>query len=348
MPIIPSPNNYRPRNFVVNSPKIRIPNTVIKKVVATKLVARRPMVKMPIIYKPVKVNKIINKPINKPISATINKNNIKTTIKKRSNPIIRKVSVPATRQPRNVRKPDRSIARVRHDQMLQPHIDKLRKIQGKGVGRILVIVACGPSINEIDTAVLKNKQLIDIMAINRPDNRIWPTTYWSFCDQTQYIRNKELFETYNNGTIFNSSSIRVQHKNQILIRNRSGKGFSRDLTNGYYIGRSTTYASMQIALWMGYNFIYILGCDMSKVGDKLHYYGKNLDVDDYNRVQRFNAEAQHYAIGAEALTEPERKRFYFCSNYNKYPFIDKFNRLDQKDAVNHILLYEQNLLNKRS
>lgn len=179
------------------------------------------------------------------------------------------------------------------------------------------------------------------MSINKPDQRLWPTTYWAFCDVSQYNRNKDLWDGYN-GIIINSSSIRVGHKKQILIRTRAGQGFSKDLSVGFYVGRSTTYANMQTALYMGYGRIYMFGCDMGAVNGQLHYYGKNPDVDDKNREQRFAREAEHYQYAAQTLTESDRQKFYFCSTYNKWPFIKSFNQRDHKIVIPEIIEYASN------
>jgi hypothetical protein len=122
-----------------------------------------------------------------------------------------------------------------------------------------------------------------------------------------------------------------------LIRNLSGTGFSKDLVKGFYIGRSTTYANMQTALWMNYPKVFIFGCDMAAVDGKLHYYGQNPDVGNANRIERFKQEGDSYEYAAKNLTQEERERFTFCSNYNKYGFIDKFSRLDHTVAVDKIL-----------
>ena len=213
----------------------------------------------------------------------------------------------------------------------------VEELKTSGVGRILVMVACGPSIMEVDLPKLQKHPLIDLMSINKPDPRVHPTKYWVFCDQSQYMRNKDTFEKYT-GTIINAWSVRARHQNQILIRNRSGKGFSKNLLQGYYIGRSTTYANMQVAYWMNYDKVYIFGCDMCKPpgSDDLHFYGRNQDVDPAIRQKRFAKEAEHYTNGAKQLNEVEKKKFIFCSAYNPWPFVKQFGQMDHAKAVEHI------------
>ena len=219
------------------------------------------------------------------------------------------------------------------------HITKIRALHNIGIGKVLIMVACGPSINEIDLTLLKGIPNIDIMSINKPDKRIWPTTYWAFCDLSQYNRNKDLWDSYD-GMVVNSSSIKVAHKNQVLIKNRSGQGFSKDLTSGFFIGRSTTYANLQTALWMGYT-VFVFGIDMCAVNGKLHHYGVNPDVQEANRLERFKKEAEHYQFAGMTLPEHDRKKIYFCSSYNPWSFTKLFNHLDHKEAIPFILDFVQ-------
>jgi len=215
-------------------------------------------------------------------------------------------------------------------------LPKIKSISGIGKGKILVMLAPGPSILEAEIEKLNGIQEIDIMTINKPDERAWPSDYWMFCDRTQYIRNKEFFHKYNK-TIINTSSIKASHPKQIKIKNLPGKGFSVDMTKGFYIGRSTTFSAMQVAAWMEYDKIFIFGLDMCRVGKKLHSYGKNPDVPEKIRERRFKKEAEFYDTASKIMNENLRNKYYICSSYNPWSFVKKFNRLDQKEAVEYIL-----------
>jgi hypothetical protein len=216
--------------------------------------------------------------------------------------------------------------------------NRLMSLKNSGTGQILVMIACGPSANEVDFSPLKNGKNIRTMVINKPISYIWPTDYWAFCDQSQYERNKLEFESYN-GLLINSIGVRARRSNQILIKAIQGQGFNIDITNGYYIGRSSVYANMQTALFMNFDKIFIFGIDMCAVNGKTHHYGNgfNPDVDTEIRIQRFTYEANHYNHAATILSEEMRKKFYFCSSYNPFSFVEKFNKWDHKDAIQKIL-----------
>lgn len=215
---------------------------------------------------------------------------------------------------------------------------RIDKIKGIGKGRILIIIGNGPSINEVQLQDLKHAD-IDTLSINKPDMRIWPTTYWTFFDTTQFNRNKELWDTYT-GISFNSTAIKSQNSKSMQFKNLGHEGFSRDLSKGIYIGRSSVYSSMQIAYWMQYDKIYLFGVDMNPEGinGQLHFYGTNPDVEPRIRATRFEKEAKSYTIASEVLDEAERQKFVFCSaGINPWPFMEKFPSLVHTEAVNFIL-----------
>lgn len=232
------------------------------------------------------------------------------------------------------------------DRIAEENKGKVLKLKGLGKGRLLIMVACGPSVNEIkDIKKLQEHQKIDIMIINKPDQRIEKPRFWVFCDFSQYNRNKEYWEKYT-GIVLNPLSMKIRKASQVLLKHKHGKGFSLDLTEGYHIGRSTTFANMQAALWMDYDKIYIFGCDMTSVGGSLHRYGVNPDVKEPLRLQRFKYEAEHYDHAAKILQEELRKRFVFCSSYNPFPFVEKFEKADHKNIVPIILKKADELKNK--
>lgn len=243
--------------------------------------------------------------------------------------------------------PRRNSPRLKTPRDQPKHAKAIEGLRNIGEGRALIMVACGPSVDEVDFDPIKDHPMVDIMLINKPYSSLHPAKYWVFCDQSQYLRNKDIFDNYR-GTIINAWSVRARHQNQIMVKNRPGRGFSRDLLQGYHIGRSTTYANMQTALWMNYDKIYIFGCDMDPKGvekfGKLHHYGTNPDVDPKIRAKRFEAEAGHYANAAKILSPTEKAKFVFCSSHNPWPFVNEFNKLDHQQAVKTILLKAETLL----
>jgi hypothetical protein len=167
---------------------------------------------------------------------------------------------------------------------------------------------------------------------------LWPTTYWTFFDISQLRRHEDIWNGYN-GVIFNSTSIKRQKLTSLQLKNLGGQGFSKDLTKGIHIGRSSVYAAMQLAHWMEYDKVFIFGVDMNPEGidGKLHFYGVNPDVDPNKRKERFKNEAEFYEYAANILSDAEKAKYVFCSSANNWPFTNKYNKLRHEIAVQQIL-----------
>jgi len=310
-------------------------NQVVTSRLRPQLVRKNTVVKIP------PTVKAVVKALNKPVATQEQVKKAKQKAKLQAQPKpVRKVPVVAQLGAVVQKKTRRNVKRRRKPQVKyvtrdvsSESLSKIRKLQGIGTNKILVIVGNGPSISEAPLEKLANIDNIDILSINQPDKRVWPTKYWAFFDSSQLKRHKELWNNYD-GTIFNSTAIKNQKDLSMQFKNIGGQGFSRDLSSGLYIGRSSVYASMQLALWMNYSHTYIFGCDMNPEGldGKLHFYGVNPDVDPKNRADRFAKEAEHYDVAARVLSEEERSKFTFCSDYNHWEFVSKFNRASHKDV----------------
>lgn len=201
-----------------------------------------------------------------------------------------------------------------------------------GLNKDLIIVGNGPSKASVPLELLKD---YDIISVNRPDLRIWPTKYWVLCDKAQYKWNQEYADTYK-GTLIAGANVLAPQSTR--IGSIGGKGFAFNPLNGVYIGRSTVYVSMQLAVYMGYRRIYIFGHDQSDAGTgKFYEWGSNPFVKDSERSRRFQREAESFTWASQNLIESIRKRFFFCSKWNPFPYIDKFNRLDEMISIPHIL-----------
>jgi len=213
----------------------------------------------------------------------------------------------------------------KHRKMGPVSFASIGRLKDVGRDRILIIVGNGPSITEAPLEKLKDVEPIDIMSINKPDPRVWPTKWWAFCDQSQYVRHPEQWK-HEEVHVINSTSVRARRANQTMVRSRAGKGFSKDLINGYHIGRSSCYAAMQIAWFMNYSRVFLFGVDMNPEGlnGKLHWFGTNPDVKPELRAKRFKYEAESYQWAADHLTPSDRERYVFCSLCNPWPFVEAF------------------------
>lgn len=214
----------------------------------------------------------------------------------------------------------------------------IRRIHNKSVGKSLVILGNGPSLNLIDTNLLSQIENLELCTINVPDGRCWPTKYWAFYDISQFNMHRERYESFE-GTIFNSTTIKGENPNSVKFKHLSGLGYSRDVVGGVYVGMSSVYATIQIAMYMNFDKIFIAGCDMNDKIDKskTHFYGVNPRVKPDTRLERFKKEANWYDRMTDTLNESEKSKIIFCSKgINTWRFMDHFYTLKPDEVVGYI------------
>lgn len=165
----------------------------------------------------------------------------------------------------------------------------LRMYKGKHEGQRCFIVATGPSLLLSDLDMLKAEYTFSMNSITRLYADIdWRPTYYGIQDCNVYEKMCDNIRTWygNEGNVFVSSLIAekfdipnhfqqfpldlVYHDNQAAV----DKYFARFSDNAYslvYDGYSITYSLIQIAIYMGFREIYLLGADCSyKRGAKNH------------------------------------------------------------------------------
>lgn len=211
-----------------------------------------------------------------------------------------------------------------------------KELCNKGKAKILVIVANGPTHKEADLAKLKGHNTIDLMTINKPDDRIWPTDYWLFCDPALQSRHDQYWQNYTGITI-NTRQVAEVKSNNVKLQTIAERSFSSDLEAGVHIGRTSTYVGLQVAMYMNYAKVFVFGCDMSRVNGLLYPWGENPDARSDLREQRFAKEALSFQHFADNSTAEQRNKIVFCSLENPWPFVQQFNTMDHREAVDNIL-----------
>lgn len=148
---------------------------------------------------------------------------------------------------------------------------KLRKFHNKHIGERCFIVGNGPSLMVEDLNKLKNEICFGTHQIyNIFDRTDWRPTY--YCAQDCKLIQE---------SIVNINKMKLQHKFMALVKNRRYKKinnayyleliakefypklpqFSEDITNGIYEGYTVSYMCLQLAIYMGFKEIYLLGID---------------------------------------------------------------------------------------
>lgn len=198
-----------------------------------------------------------------------------------------------------------------------PKYDNILKLKDSHKGERCFIVATGPSLTIDDMEKIKHEYVFCVNSIVKIMDKL------SYVPNAIGIQDKfvfekigkdieessfplvlitdELFEKITNKTtkyaVFSKYSARHAFWN---LFNKPASGFSDDIYQMVYDGYSITYSLLQIAVYMGFEEIYILGCDCSYADDvnKRHFvnYGlvdKNAQSNALKTIYCFQLAKEH-------------------------------------------------------
>jgi len=145
-------------------------------------------------------------------------------------------------------------------------------MKDKYKGKRGFIIGNGPSLLPEDLEALKNE-------ISIASNRIylmypktnWRPTVYTIADSILWPKIKDEVKNLNetvhlpNYLKFEGSDNVKYWKSPFSI---GGRKFSLDITEGAYGGHTVTYENIQIAMYLGLNPIYLIGCDHNYPGEK--------------------------------------------------------------------------------
>jgi GT2 family glycosyltransferase len=164
---------------------------------------------------------------------------------------------------------------------------KLRDLRGLHDGETCVIIGNGPSLNQIDLSLLRGTATFGVNSIFLADDRLpEPLTYYVVEDTAVFEDNVDRIKEYHAGTklfpsIYASRfSSEDRGDNTIFFRmnqgfyGRSGPDgratrtlgfprFSMDASERLFCGQSVTIINLQLAHWMGFKRVVLIGMDFS-------------------------------------------------------------------------------------
>jgi len=144
---------------------------------------------------------------------------------------------------------------------------RLKQFQNIHKGKRGFIIANGPSLKHIDFDKLKGEISIGMNRIYllKEENGFLPTYLVSVAEKTQLKQfNKDFNELA--VTCFFPWDYRKKmgrKSNQFFIKSRFSPRFSTDLTGRIGSGKSVTYTCIQIAFYMGFDEVFLIGKDHS-------------------------------------------------------------------------------------
>lgn len=144
----------------------------------------------------------------------------------------------------------------------------------------LFVVATGPSLRIEDLEKLIDEDTFSCNSIIYSfDNTDWRPSYYAICDTNVYYKLKKEIEEVQLANVFYPNSrmnfskdsfqkfylsenlCRTINERKIIPNRFQKRKFSLDCEKVIFEGASVVYVIMQLAIYMGYKEIYLLGCD---------------------------------------------------------------------------------------
>lgn len=196
---------------------------------------------------------------------------------------------------------------------------RLKKLKARYSGERCFIIATGPSLKIEDIQKLKNEYTFSMNSIFLISSKTdWYPTYYGVQDIGLYKSNKEQIDTFCNKNkrmqvlisdfVARKSEVSKQYiqfplyfSDHWCVKESKHIGFSEDCYDRVHDGFSITYSLIQLAVYMGFQEIYLLGADCNYSGSKTHFdesYKAHIPSDNdlaMNNLFRAYQTAKNYA-----------------------------------------------------
>ena len=164
----------------------------------------------------------------------------------------------------------------------------LKALKGKYIGKRCFITCTGPSLTIEDLEKLKNEYVFGMNSICMiHDKTDWKPDFFGIQDPAVFNKLKETLLSTDNGFVFAPYEFRqflntpedwiyfhissAYHMYDRKYKEKFWSNFSDDCYVTVYDGFSITYSLIQIAIYLGFNEIYLIGADCSYTGSKQHF-----------------------------------------------------------------------------
>lgn len=174
---------------------------------------------------------------------------------------------------------------------------KLHKFKNLHKGKRCFIICTGPSLTLDDINMLKGEYTFGLNSITKLfDKTDWRPSYYVISDAAVYnsLRNDEAFKNIKRKFIANDIAKVEKTGDKDVVYYVDGYdcfkfGHAVKFSDNAYVkvfaGGTVTYDAMQLAAYMGFNEVYLLGCDSDYSGAQKHfseYWSDNSKLKDLN------------------------------------------------------------------
>lgn len=217
-------------------------------------------------------------------------------------------------------------------------------------GKRCFIIATGPSLKIEDLELLKNEYTFSMNSICKAFEKTdWRPTYYGFQDATVYkALENEINNYFDNGqNVFVADIIYKKlglkqpfqqfpldvdyHRNEFRI-DKYFANFSDDAYAVIYDGYTITYSIIQLAVYMGFTEIYLLGTDCTKTRGKNNHFIKYKDKEEYD----IDKTLKKLIVGFQAAQDYAKSNGISIVNCTRGGDLEIFPRMKLEDILNNI------------
>ena len=177
-----------------------------------------------------------------------------------------------------------ALAAIEEYPKLPADIGDIEQFHNKHVGERCVIIGNGPSLNDLELGRLRNENTIGVNGIFYAEALNFPLTYYVVEDTSVMNENQEAIKEYAAGHKFFPTIYRKSY-GEVDVEEGSLSGvtyftmnrgfyakespnfcvprFSTNASQRLYCGQSVTIINLQLAYYMGFSEVYLIGMDFS-------------------------------------------------------------------------------------
>lgn len=225
-------------------------------------------------------------------------------------------------------------------------IKKLSDFKDKHKGRRCFIVATGPSLTMNDLKKLEKEYTFGVNSLCKAFDELgWESTYFVIQDYGVYNVLKPYLMQMRNSTFFygdqwfkkkDVEDLKCPHYkfpryygNHLYNRKNYKTGFSYDITRIVHEGYTVAFVALQIAVYMGFSEIYLLGTDCNYIMPKGERHFRDTGYDSPNYKTIGNEMIFAYSVAKEYMDKVGIK-VYNASRGGK---LEVFPRRDLDDVL---------------
>lgn len=145
-------------------------------------------------------------------------------------------------------------------------MNRLRLLEGRHLGERCIIVANGPSLNSMDLSFLHNEVVIGLNKIFLGFNKFhFYPKYLVAINEKVISQSADTLKSLNCIKFLNGEAGRKYLKENALTyfinTSNPPTRFCKDITSGVHEGWTVTYAALQIAYFLGFKEVVLIGLD---------------------------------------------------------------------------------------